>query len=485
MSHKWTANAFGTISTKAMDAARDAVRKYVWYISHDNLNIPLRVFSQRLHNQSHFLSASAATIWCLPEGVTLPSDCNRTYQMYRNTAMKERFDFEDVLYGDPAADDRMELQHIHCILSILINTPDFSNYTHRSDTTFSAPPPVHLLPSGSEHTIQQYILGTADIEEASYEGNDKVIEEWFRQLGMDSEAEKKKTGLERVIPWVGDQLTIERLRGLWKYRHEDDNSFDRMDYMIPVFGWFHLVMAFANSLHKQYLGTPAGIGGIHQAASLLKRKGLLTQSTQGPFWHHLDEVLWHIGEAHFRASWLAVGKVKSLSELKTKTPAELQSLAQTLYREHASREALVEMEALPDAKQDQLKHKYTMWNMDVLVYFELREAIKIGDVGRMEDLLPTLLFCFAGGGNSKYAIEVLELLQGLRKEWHPDIRYVVHWQFECDGRILTRFQKPYSKPLLANKYIWTARRVLPCRSRARTQYQENQGPHLPPTVNSR
>src|SRR5258707_989 len=105
-----------------------------------------------------------------------------------------------------------------------------------------------------------------------------------------------------------------------------------MDYMIPVFGWFHLVMVFANSLHKQYLGTPAGIGRIHQAASLLQQNGLLTQSTQGPFWHHLDEALWHIGEAHFRVSWLAVGNMKSILELKTKTPAELQGLAQTLYR---------------------------------------------------------------------------------------------------------------------------------------------------------
>ncbi|KAH7917006.1 hypothetical protein BV22DRAFT_977203, partial [Leucogyrophana mollusca] len=49
-----------------------------------------------------------------------------------------------------------------------------------------------------------------------------------------------------------------------------------------------------------------------------------------------------------------------------------------------------------------------------------------GDVGRMEDLLPTLLLRFAGGGNSKYTIEVLELLQGLRREWPDVIKYVSH-----------------------------------------------------------
>jgi hypothetical protein len=112
---------------------------------------------------------------------------------------------------------------------------------------------------------------------------------------------------------MGDQLTVERLQGLWKYRHEDFNSFDCMDYMIPVFGWFHLVMAFANSLHKQYLGTSAGIGGMRQAFDVLKRKGLVIQSTKGPFWHHLDEAIHHISEAHFRSSWLVVRGVSKIN----------------------------------------------------------------------------------------------------------------------------------------------------------------------------
>ena len=65
-----------------------------------------------------------------------------------------------------------------------------------------------------------------------------------------------------------------------------------------------------------------------------------------------------------------------------------------------------------------------MFNEDLLSYIELSIAIMCGDVGQMEDMLPTLLFRFAGGGNSKYTIEVLELLQGLKREWPDDIKYV-------------------------------------------------------------
>ncbi|KAJ7251713.1 hypothetical protein C8J57DRAFT_1187930 [Mycena rebaudengoi] len=262
------------------------------------------------------------------------------------------------------------------------------------------------------------------------------MHQFFRQLHLDTEDEQRKTALERVIPWLGDQLTVERLRGLWKYRHEDYNSFDRLDYMIPVFGWFHLVMAFANSLHKQYLGTSANVGGLRQGFDVLNRKGLISQATKGPFWHNLDEAIKHISEAHFRACWLALGKVKTLSELKTKTPTQLRSMASQLIREYASRAALARLDHMPEADQDQTKRQWTMWNSDVLPYLQLRDAIKVGDIGRMQDLLPTLLFRFAGGGNSKYTLEVLELLQGLKREWPDDIRtYITEfcWLMSRDG----------------------------------------------------
>jgi hypothetical protein len=194
------------------------------------------------------------------------------------------------------------------------------------------------------------------LEEASYDGTLKVKAELFRQLHLHMEEEQIRTGLERVIAWMGDQLTVERLRGLWKYRHKDFNSFDRMDYMIPVFGWFHLVMAFANSLHKQYLGTSVGTGGMCQAFDILKCKGLVTQSTKGPFWHHLDEAIHHISEAHFRSSWLVVGNVGSLAELRRKSPQQLCDLARRVINEHACRKALVEMDTrLPIEKQDQVQ----------------------------------------------------------------------------------------------------------------------------------
>ncbi|KAK7036826.1 hypothetical protein R3P38DRAFT_3480578 [Favolaschia claudopus] len=60
-----------------------------------------------------------------------------------------------------------------------------------------------------------------------------------------------------------------------------------------------------------------------------------------------------------------------------------------------------------------------MFLCDVLPYILLRTAIKHGDVGLMEDLISEMLYRFVGGNNSKY--QMLELLQGLNREWPREL----------------------------------------------------------------
>ncbi|KAJ6611144.1 hypothetical protein B0H10DRAFT_2224367 [Mycena sp. CBHHK59/15] len=313
MSHKWTANAISTLSDRAMEAIRAIIHIFPWVMSHDNLNVALRVFSQRLNNQSHFISRCAYTVWVLPLQAVLPPEMNWGFQIFWAENCSTVFDFSTVLYGNDAADDRMEAFDQHHILQVLLNSPEFSDYLDHTHPLFEAPPPVNHL------------------QESSYEGTLNIMNDSFHQLLLNSTDEQQRTALKQIIAWIGDQFTIERLRRLWKYRHEDHNSFDRLDYMIPIFGWFHLVMAFANSIHKQYLGTSASIGSLRQAFEVLKWKGLISQSTKGLFWHNLDEALHHISEAHFHASWLDVRKVENLAELKSKSPEQLRKLDQSSF----------------------------------------------------------------------------------------------------------------------------------------------------------
>ncbi|KAK0451960.1 uncharacterized protein EV420DRAFT_1621740 [Desarmillaria tabescens] len=194
--------------------------------------------------------------------------------------------------------------------------------------------------------------------------------------------------LKNLITWCRDQLTIDQLCGLSKYHAMDSNSYDQLDWMLLVFGWFYLMMAFAQSLHKQYLGTTKG-KGLQTSFNIMKQKGLLTMLIRGPFHHNLDEALKHIAEAHIM---------------------------------HGSSNALNAMD---------------LQGQDMLQYLLLDDAIKHGDVGMMEDFLPQLLFCFQDGGNSKYMTEVLELLQALHWEWPEEVKNFVHencWVLNMAGK---------------------------------------------------
>ncbi|KAF8344677.1 hypothetical protein F5887DRAFT_1062041 [Amanita rubescens] len=172
-------------------------------------------------------------------------------------------------------------------------------------------------------------------------------------------------------------------------------------------------MTFVNSLHKQYLMTSSTIGSLRQAFDVLHHKGLVVQSTKGPFWHNLDEAIHHIAEAHFHACWLEV-------DLKQKNPDELKAMSMIILETHASQRALVDMQdSRTTAEQDLVQIQWTLWNKDVLPYIELCHAVRAGDIGCMEDLLPLMAFRFSGGGNTNYLTEILELRTGEPRSFLP------------------------------------------------------------------
>lgn len=221
--------------------------------------------------------------------------------------------------------------------------------------------------------------------------------------------------------------------------------------MVPVFGWLHLMMVYASTLHKQYLGTLKG-HGLSQAFDITNRKGLGVTSIKGPFHHDLNEALYHVAEAHIHEDWLILGKVDNLKELWKKTPEQLVALANTLVKTRASSKAIDELAVLPEEQQDQIFLCTVMWNRDVLQYIVLDQAVKHGDIGLMEEFLPHLLFQFLGGNNSKYANEILELLQALHREWPKEVRCSFFiMAYTQSSLIFSNMQKLCAGALLADE----------------------------------
>jgi hypothetical protein len=104
-------------------------------------------------------------------------------------------------------------QAYYRVLRFLIEMPAFNykTYQHKGHALFQAPPPVRELPVGPQYVTCQYMLNTVHIEEASYEGNDTVLADWWRQLGLDSPEKQKWIGEEELL------VSQEEMRGVDHY----------------------------------------------------------------------------------------------------------------------------------------------------------------------------------------------------------------------------------------------------------------------------
>lgn len=159
------------------------------------------------------------------------------------------------------------------------------------------------------------------------------------------------------------------------------NGYERQDWTLPIFGWFHLIMALASSLYKQYYGTSSGIG-LKRAFDLLNQKGLDSVQTKDLFWHHLNEGLYHVAAASFLTCTLEVAQVHNLAKLKQLSPEALRQVVKDVHERYAAHHA-------QDGKPDKFKRQSVMFNIDVLVYISLRDTIKRGDVEGWRTLFPS------------------------------------------------------------------------------------------------
>ncbi|THH29765.1 hypothetical protein EUX98_g4409 [Antrodiella citrinella] len=422
MSYKWTTNAVKTLSKETMLELRWMIKRYAWAASYDNLHIGYDIYNPKFDKVKEDKAGTAAIVHIKKDAPILDEVVNRALQKQRavgqRTPINTSFIWHLLLESQP----RIEAAMVYEVLDVLLGSDEFKfkTYRHRKDPQLQPPSPVRQLPSGPDHISHPYMLGTMHISESSLEGNSKVVDAMLTQLGVGTNEERQKLGVSRLVFFLGDQLTVGHLRTLQHMRCQDPNSFDRMDHIIPIFGWLHFEMTEVRSLHKQYLGTETGLVSLRRALVSLGRKDLMLAGTQGDFHEKFSKTLKQVMVAHIRACWVIMGRTENLEDLRNKGPRELAALARKIVDEFASTLALNQLKA--HSNFDQVKVQAVTFLRDVLQHAVLRRAMKYGDVGLMEDLLPHKLLRFAGGQNSHYTGEVLELLQGLHREWVPEVK---------------------------------------------------------------
>ncbi|EED80607.1 predicted protein [Postia placenta Mad-698-R] len=222
MSQKWTYNGLEKLSQHACKSLLADIENFLILGAHDNVNIAYCVYEQRSDHQSHFDSGTAGTIFVIkdPEAPRLDS---HAYRAQCAIGSQDPITPELIHKLEMKAAPHLGRLSRYSILQSLLEAPEFAynTYEHHSNSLFDPPPRPGQLPTGPEHKITQYMLDTVHIQEVSYEGNKRVMSEWRCQLGWNTSDAEKNLGLERLIPWVGDQLTASRLCGITKFRCQD------------------------------------------------------------------------------------------------------------------------------------------------------------------------------------------------------------------------------------------------------------------------
>lgn len=451
MSRAWVDRMVTQFAEKSMSEVRDVVLNKAVCIPSDNLRFNAHVDSQRLDNVSIGVNCTGMTV------VQLPDRFADVLQNFSAHSLKRDVDAQGkprvIGWSDMVDLDALNQVHkfsSHLVLSALFDLSDLADHPLRSHERLQRPEPVSALPSGASHRTRMWALGTADIDQASYEGSALVLDEILRQLGLNTLEQQQRLACSG-IPLAGDLLTCQRFKGLKGLLCEDDNGFDRLDFAQPVHGYFHNVMNLQYAAFENHRGNSAG-DGFAREINVLKRTGL-SASTKHPNVHTLDEFLSHFWAAATLDNWMWASGTDTIAQLVQWALAvddaeEFLRLAQKIVRERQSSAALTLLEeqitseiqlasrasgsssqpsrakAKADRKafSDARLASRIVCSRDLLLMQVERFAIKHGDVGLLDTLNPLLAIFFKGGGHGNYGNDLLDYLQWRKYESTPELR---------------------------------------------------------------
>ncbi|EUC55210.1 hypothetical protein RSOL_100940, partial [Rhizoctonia solani AG-3 Rhs1AP] len=279
------------------------------------------------------------------------------------------------------------------------------------------------------------MLEPVPMEEQTYGGNYAITKELPRQMKVDTDEKLVLWARNRMGPWTGDSLTIQRLRHLQRMKADDSNRLERMQHIIPVFGWMHLDMNLCNAIFYHHFSESSN-SGLARDAAALGRSGLTKPTkSRGPAYHTVDEFMQHTTTARMRGLWLWASGTNTMEQLiaweKESSPSIIAEAAQKIWLERASNRATQQFKSDP-----QLCNSIAI-NRELLLRHEVRYSMRHGDVGRMEHTLPQLLYFFSGAGCANYAREIAEVLHWRKYEAPPGVADLVRdecWLINTLGR---------------------------------------------------
>ncbi|KAJ3980714.1 hypothetical protein F5890DRAFT_1419052 [Lentinula detonsa] len=242
------------------------------------------------------------------------------------------------------------------------------------------------------------------------------------------------------------------------YRRGDLNAWERRSIFQLGIGLFHLLMNLAWCILNKHRFQAKYIGSLAFYFEILDKKRL---GSEKPDYYMLLAALEEIRNALLLDAWRKVAKSQGFNSLKdfaASNPSAtlLYKLAREINYNYAApletplspplqspsssndSDSDIEMASIsgasdasntisddgsdginasPDPKLDPTNQSSRLLLRDLLYFTELNQAIRDGDFGRVEDILPDIAALFSSAGSHKYTTEILHLLYNLKKVW--------------------------------------------------------------------
>ncbi|KAL1687148.1 hypothetical protein GGG16DRAFT_128169 [Schizophyllum commune] len=257
-----------------------------------------------------------------------------------------------------------------------------------------------------------------DISEASVEGNINVISSLLAQAGVgdprdvsDSQAQSIVDITRHVLLFHGDLGTYERVMSILEHRSLETTPVRRFQFMVFIFGLFHLKMAAADAIWRIFIKDKSSHSDPTSLMYFVSkmRPHDSGKIASGPRFRQMHEVITRAGVALRLDAWREAASARNaewttLEKFAASQPSPqlLEEMAIELVRAHASSE------------RDQVFENTGLLHRYLSLYEELSYGMNSGDIGRVEAVYPQWTLLFKATGKHKYAAAIINSMRIIR-----------------------------------------------------------------------
>lgn len=301
--------------------------------------------------------------------------------------------------------------------------------------SLSHPDPIERIPV--RKTVQ-VPLRAMDINQSRVSGNIDALLQMLEQAGVgDSEiiqsAEDEMTDIGNVVQLVhGDLGTMERVLTAMERRGIDLTPAQRLQFVVFVFGLFHLKMAAADAIWRLMVAPtaarkdPGSFWAIVEKLRPTRTGKLMNNAT----FREQHELIGHVGEVLRLDAWrveLRRNGYLTLEKWAEEQPSleDIDRFAQHLastYTEGEDGSHLYQMKTRPANQRDKLHENTLRTHHYLMLYEELSYAMNEGDIGRVESVFAPWILIFRAVGKHKYANRMLLFMHQLYEVYPEGLR---------------------------------------------------------------